>query len=105
MGVTYEMYKPMTDALQSITLILMPREDIFTYEAKELNAAVENDNTPQMAESVITNHTAFTGVWDLRLMRFHHFEPGRALSRENAKMTREASTACEHPQRYCPGSN
>lgn len=83
MGVTYEIYKPITDA-----------------DANELNAAVENTNIPHIAESTIANHTAFTGVCVVWLMRFHHCEPGRALSRENAKMTREASTVCEHPQRY-----
>lgn len=33
-----------------------------------------------MTEPIITNHTAFTGVWVRRLICFHHRDPGNALS-------------------------
>jgi len=84
MGVAYDTYRPITDA-----------------PASEDNAAVENPRRPQIAAETITNHTAFTGVCVCRLICFHQREPGSALSRAKAKITREASTPWAAPVTNC----
>lgn len=51
----------------------------------------------------MTSQTALTGVWVYAFTRFHQREPGSALSRANAKTTRDASTPCAAPHRnYTP---
>lgn len=101
MGAAYETYNPITDALptkhekrcQVGTWRCMTRTD----PASEDSAAAENPRRPQAAAESMTHHTALTGVCVRGLMCFHQRDPGSALSRANAKTTRDASTPWAAP--------
>lgn len=54
------------------------RSRYLTYPAKDVNAVIENPTRPQIAASVITRNTAFTGVRVRGETAFHHFDPGNA---------------------------
>lgn len=101
-GVVYEVYNPMTEALcesnkLSSKLSVGCCDD--SYLAKDVNAAEEKPSSPQIAERNMTSQTAFTGVWVCLFIVFHQREPGNALSRAKAKTTRDASTPCAAPHR------
>lgn len=71
------------------------------YPAREVSAASENPSNPKMPARTTTSHTALTGVCVCLFIFFHHRDPGSALSRANAKTTREASTTWAAPVTYC----
>lgn len=98
MGVTYEVYKPITDALQQPCVQYHVSEALrTTHPASDDSAVSEKPRRPQIPARTMTSHTALTGVWVWPFIIFHHLLPGSALSRTNATTTRLASTPCAAP--------
>lgn len=65
MGVVYEVYRPITDALRirkARSLRQSTLRPYKTYLARDVNAADEKPSSPHIAERNMTSQTAFTGV-------------------------------------------